>query len=455
MWALRRLGASLPSLPGVPPPDELRYLARINTAMWLSHLLSFGVTLVMEAIYANESMLADTSPTLAQQVRLARSAQCVLHVMLQDEGAGGGAQRSAERDESTRSVSAQLRLGLPWLPAYDRRDALAVRSALDHLAPELAADDDATKALAFSAYTASCLHPSPGDLVHGRSLREWLHEKRIHLPPSVESQPSTWMDGTSTPAEQADGRLPLASLAQLGWRWRRGMTGLLQSPRGAFCTHKPSGFEWRVDGMTPLTQLDDLSRVIGLMHLTSRVAPSGLIFCFAVVIAVYASRDEIWHGVMRGVSVLFAFAALNLIIDVIWISISVEARARAMRAAGRQALPHPAQNMHLVQQFGYSWRGLLVGGVLWPMLWHCFFFIIWIQAAANLKPSVAEPLGSFVPPNVPSGPVADAAVVAVVVLLGVNLVTGMCIIDQAIHMWCQDPRHALCPPRDMQEGYLA
>ena len=77
------------------------------------------------------------------------------------------------------SMAAQLPLMLPWLPAYDRRDALVVLQLLGTIskASDLAAEislEERTCALAASAYVAARFEPSAGDPVGELSLSEWL-----------------------------------------------------------------------------------------------------------------------------------------------------------------------------------------------------------------------------------------------------------------------------------------
>ena len=68
----------------------------------------------------------------------------------------------------------QLRCSLPWLPAYDRRDALVVVQLLDHIAGFNTSDVE-LGALGWSLFAAAQLHPSVGDAVGiGEGLNDWL-----------------------------------------------------------------------------------------------------------------------------------------------------------------------------------------------------------------------------------------------------------------------------------------
>ena len=58
---------------------------------------------------------------------------------------------------------------LPWLPGYDRRDAMTVAVLLSFFSGEDV--NDAHDALALSMFTNARLHPSPGDAPAGHSVR--------------------------------------------------------------------------------------------------------------------------------------------------------------------------------------------------------------------------------------------------------------------------------------------
>ena len=155
-----------------------------------------------------------------------------------------GLERSLTRSLTSRwtheevSLVNSLQRTLPWLPAYDRRDALVVRSLLDMVASELSQPDaterqgeEAICALAASCFVAAKLQPSAGDPVGELHIQSWLAQKAIHLP---------------------IGRpLPLAALANFGWRTFRGgpdqfitPAGRLRVMMGSSSTPTPSSSEW-------------------------------------------------------------------------------------------------------------------------------------------------------------------------------------------------------------------
>ena len=114
------------------------------------------------------------------------------------------------------TLVASLQRMLPWLPSYDRRDALVVRTLLDMVANELSQSQqggtESICALAASCFSAAKLMPSAGDPVGKLDVQDWLAQKAIHLP-------------MTRP-------LPLAALAKFGWRTFRGCPDQLITPAG-------------------------------------------------------------------------------------------------------------------------------------------------------------------------------------------------------------------------------
>ena len=114
------------------------------------------------------------------------------------------------------TLVASLQRMLPWLPSYDRRDALVVRTLLDMVASELSQSQrvgtESLCALAASCFSAAKLMPSAGDPVGKLDVQNWLAQKAIHLP-------------MTRP-------LPLPALAEFGWRTFRGSPDQLITPGG-------------------------------------------------------------------------------------------------------------------------------------------------------------------------------------------------------------------------------
>lgn len=261
--ALRRLGPLLVALPGVTIPAELRLLVAFNTLM-LSTSIVFPPWLWVWAA----SLRVPWLPVLERQQRLAQSGQRVLRTMLRaasaTEAAASGSSTAAKPREaavpcastsSLASLASELRLLLPWLPAFDRRDALVVRYCLDVIGRTTAPRDD-INALALSCYAAALQRPSPGDAVDGRSLRAWFGDKGIALPSAA-----TWADGgdlgspnmRAPPSADAadDSRIPLAALSKLGWSWQRGASPVLTTPHGSLHVEPPRGLVWSVRSLQP------------------------------------------------------------------------------------------------------------------------------------------------------------------------------------------------------------
>lgn len=137
-----------------------------------------------------------------------------------------GPQRSLTSVWTHKEVTlvASLQRVLPWLPAYDRRDALVVSALLGMVASELSQSEqggtESLCALAASCFSAAKLKPSAGDPVGKLDVQSWLAQKAIHLP-------------MTRP-------LPLPALAKFGWRTFRGSPDQLITPSGRLRVMGPS-----------------------------------------------------------------------------------------------------------------------------------------------------------------------------------------------------------------------
>ena len=76
---------------------------------------------------------------------------------------------------------------LPWLPAYDRRDALVVWNLIHAIAEAKLGvrrhndPDEQLRALAASCFTAAIMEPSDGDRVDSLKIDAWLQQNGIKL----------------------------------------------------------------------------------------------------------------------------------------------------------------------------------------------------------------------------------------------------------------------------------
>ena len=205
--------------------------------------------------------LGTMHPTLGHQSALASSGQSVLRAM---RGRGG----------DHHSMRRLLASGLPWLPCYDRRDALVVKKVLDGLkfpsdgiqrtgswiqrtgswtthAPEAArSSDEEYLALGFSAYVAALVANSGGDKVEGRTPRQWLHKVMVMEDTGQQlawldchSPASAWRFSPSS-AGAPPNSLPLGVLRQHHWFYNDGASACLFTPVGEFFVPKPDGPLW-------------------------------------------------------------------------------------------------------------------------------------------------------------------------------------------------------------------
>jgi len=137
----------------------------------------------------------------------ARHGKYVLRIMY---AAAQGKETTSETN-----LAEMLKINMPWLAGYDRRDALMIAELMDFFAGHTV--DTSLDALVLSTFTHARLIPSPGDDTTGRSVRSWLEEIdirflasgqlqlfltdptwRMNLPSAMSSLPSAaaaeWLD---------------------------------------------------------------------------------------------------------------------------------------------------------------------------------------------------------------------------------------------------------------------
>lgn len=186
---MRRFGSFTPALSA---DGTLDTLCRLNLFFYLSQAATVGFLAstpfmshsVGRAI--NQSLIGFVyfplvwlacRATIGRQLRLARNGRRVLRAMTDAAATGGGPPLPGVRDVPS---CERLLRELPWLPAYDRRDALVVQDLLAQLRPDLRLSSQGVQALAFSAYHAARLLASPGDESARRtSCAAWLRERDI------------------------------------------------------------------------------------------------------------------------------------------------------------------------------------------------------------------------------------------------------------------------------------
>ena len=128
---LRRLGPRMPWIPGIiSPPAEIHHLCLFNTLVMVLCVFApipfLPIWFIITSGVSNAA-LKEFVPHLGQQFALCYNGQRVLACM--------HASRTDQKKNVglTYSLIAGLRLELPWLPAYDRRDALTILELLDGL----------------------------------------------------------------------------------------------------------------------------------------------------------------------------------------------------------------------------------------------------------------------------------------------------------------------------------
>ena len=466
---LATLGAGLPALPGVPAPRELRHLAYFNSVMTCGCLILGPIgpiyLLLWYAFFEGEA-LRMASPLLSRQVALGKSGQYVMRTMLNhavspqtQEGSQGPDVAASEHSPSdSKRVSARpgasmlarlltnkdrrhlaqdrksakrLRNGLPWLPAFDRRDALAVRQTLDKMLGRGTALHE-MRALAFSAYTSATLVPSPGDAIEGRSLRAWLAEKNMEsvLGDTACGGTSSWLDA-KPPSDTSGPLLHFSALAKLGWNAQRGATCLLTTPAGFLCAPQPEGWEWDASRLRPVRSLReeaDARLLIGNAAQMGIVAP---LLVYAGILTALIRWDPAafrWGAC--------GFLAANLLgVAGHLLPLALITPIEFSRQLG--AAPHMFDFHRKCMPLGYSLNGLLILNIQQGLLYSVVAILfVWGVASFEGWPDFEFPMGSFRPGDLSHGTeellLVYLCVVFVILwhILNVSLSASM-----VFHMW--------------------
>ena len=420
---LLRMGSWLPALPGISPPTEIRPLMYFNASLFAMMIACPLPTIpFLLMIFNDPRSLASFLPNIGKQLALAQSGQRVLQTMMRACAAVDrkpAAQASAQAVASVAPVTSlggsstaqmactlatELRHALPWLPAYDRRDVLAVNASLDQLARR-PTDPDFAKALAFSAYAAARLEPSPGDAVSEGSLREWLAAKSIPLPGPRSSaghggggaaEPSSWLDEGCALARTTSARLPVSHLATLGWVVERGASSLLKSPIGSLHVRHPhSAHAWSLQGVRYLsTREASPSWAIALVMIAYSIIAASMFAATAIlVVSATGPSGSLVAGAASGLGVINIGVAVGELMCGLF-HLLVCAAVSSYRL---QAAPHMANLGKHLQPQGYSLRAMvIVYGVavcVVPILWSLLVLVVAVPEgwSADFARSMGDP----------------------------------------------------------------
>ena len=430
---LRILGSAYVLLPGLVTPTEIYQLALFNTALSITLLVAPWMLPLALIFFRDPRMLAQLSPALGRQARLARSGASVLRVMhhhqidatpssyskielLHDRTNFSRHRDLTLHPSNPDALDAELRRSLPWLPAYDRRDSLAVLSALDVL-DGLETADATVAALGVSIYAAAKLLPSEGDEVAGRSLTEWSP----HVP---------------------TGMLPMRNLREFGWTIQRGSSCILCCPHGFLHHATPPTHQgvWNLAEMQP----------VGASNAEAGASVTALVvwlwlwiggaICLWISILVYGFADGLATGVLAlsstwaiGLSVSILGAIYRPMIKFSWL---------------RRAPAHHMDLAFLVQPDGYSIFGLWLYAACGLFIFGCFFpflgLVAWVEqwrvcwhrpgADWECAPRYDFPLGRFDASAVPPQrmPLVFSLVSFVACNIGLFSAAG---VSQAMHQW--------------------
>ena len=245
--SVRRFGSFTPSFHS---DGTLYHLCRLNLFFYLCEVTMLadaicvfiytteddaGFAVMAFVLFLNPVFWLAFRAMMGQELRLARNAKKVLRTMSAACSRAvcdfTDAPTTSMLTRKSSFVVGQQGSGgwladLPWLPAFDHRDALVVLDLLSLSRPDLALTKEAVSAVAFSAHTAACLQISPGD----KSARElsmvaWLGEHDISL-------------------DAPTGALPLDELRKLGWVSAPGLTSALVAPLGELAVAPPASGQW-------------------------------------------------------------------------------------------------------------------------------------------------------------------------------------------------------------------
>ena len=148
---------------------------------------------------------------------------------------------------------------LPWLPAYDRRDALVVWNLIHAIAeatPMLQRrkdTDEQLRALAASCFTAALMKPSDGDTVGSLTIDAWLQQNGIKL--------------------RMERPIRLAALHKHDWTVFRGSPDVIRNPTGRLRVPTPptvaptGGSLWDASEMEPIANPPFIHQLVPMLCL--------------------------------------------------------------------------------------------------------------------------------------------------------------------------------------------
>ena len=193
---------------------------------------------------------------------------------------------SRERGQLTEMLQA----GLPWLPCYDRRDAIIVRDTLVKMF-RIEASVESRHALAISSYVASRLGPSssPDHPPSGQGPSAWLAAYGIdaggivtprHVRAAERGGSVKWAAPPPKPAPSSDAvdesaairdeelvnTCPIWALKAYDWRHQLGASCVLHMPFGTLHVPPPKRLRWLLWPVEPVPQPPDSIKV-GVTHL--------------------------------------------------------------------------------------------------------------------------------------------------------------------------------------------
>ena len=490
----------LPGAPVAPP--ELRDLARFNAGSLAFTCLFPPYALVWRMMLTSTRAMVQIAPLLSRQAQLAHNGQRVLATMMSaaeafanharnasdesealrdwprqtaagaradcpsgsrvgsiisqadspsdtPEGVPGNPSRSkwfVRRQSSFGQTSAgaahveaaTLRLLLPWLPAYDRRDCLIVRKALDvvvRLCHKRTIDTGeqhvALNALALSCFVSAAQRPSDGDQIAGRTLQEWLAEKGFLLTAAVDMSARSPIDppegaegaeqvraqtmrrrgsgSKQQEEEEANVTVPLHALAKLGWSWQRGASAFFATPQGVVRCPQPTGSEWTLSGMALVREPSAKLQLWPWLAWFCLMALAVVLLCAAIV---HLLMEQPWReiGPFDAVFVVarpYLTAALLIMTTATMAILSVAFITPPILFTWHfREAPHFFDLAARLQREGYSVWTLPLPALLINYCNTAYVPLLWALGAAQGSRQhgfgFTFPLGHAWPPNVPA-----------------------------------------------------
>jgi hypothetical protein len=277
------------------------------------------------ALQYKSGFLDQAMPQYGLEAAYARNGQDVLQLMHEGMKRAvalarpeGELQSACGKEEER---MAHLEKMLPWLPAYDRRDALVVRNLIhaigrtptrlgrsrNRLDARQLDNDDELRALAASCFTAALMKPSDGDTVGALKIDAWLRQKGIEL--------------------QMELPIHLAALTKHAWTVFRGSPDVLVTPTGRLRVPTPPVVapaggsqwtsQWDVSEVEPVAELPLAVQVVPFHCCCISTTLFMLTFVVTLIVDLSTTANDADHVVLRSTLLGVSFTVPLFVLSVL------------------------------------------------------------------------------------------------------------------------------------------